>query len=104
MDVYKATVNFPKSEIYGITSQIRRACASIPANIAEGCGRDSQGELSQFLRIAQGSASELEYHLFLARELSFYDLGCYSSLNNQLIEVRRMLTTFINKLNPKTSN
>jgi len=60
--VYKATAAFPRKELYGLTSQIRRACASIPANIAEGCGRGGDPELARFLQIAMGSASELEYH------------------------------------------
>ena len=69
--VYKATSTFPRHELYGLTSQIRRACASIPANIAEGCGRSGDAELARFLQIAMGSASELEYHLLLARDLGF---------------------------------
>ena len=67
--VYKATTNFPKDELYGLTSQIRRASASIPANIAEGCGRTGKAELARFLQVAMGSASELEYHLLLAHDL-----------------------------------
>ena len=63
--VYKVTTTFPKDELYGLTSQIRRACASIPANIAEGCGRSGDAELARFLQIAMGSASELDYHLYL---------------------------------------
>jgi four helix bundle protein len=96
--IYKITGSFPKSEIYGLTSQIRRACVSIPANIAEGCGRDGGAELCHFLRFSQGSASELEYHLLLAKELNFLNPQNYDNLNNQLNEIRRMLTAFINKL------
>jgi four helix bundle protein len=69
--VYKITARFPKDEVYGLTSQIRRAAASIPANIAEGCGRSGRAELGRFLHVAAGSASELEYHLLLAHDLSF---------------------------------
>ena len=61
--VYEAIAGFPKDELYGLTSQIRRACVSIPANIAEGCGRDGEAEFGRFLQIAQGPASELEYHV-----------------------------------------
>src|SRR3990170_6872922 len=67
--VYKATAAFPRDELYGLTGQIRRSCASIPANIAEGCGRSGDSELARFLQIAMGSASELEYHLLLGRDL-----------------------------------
>lgn len=96
--VYKATVPFPKDELYGLTSQIRRACASIPANIAEGCGRDGDAEFARFLRIAMGSASELDYHLLLARDLGFLNEMVYEQLENELREVRRMLNSFIQKL------
>ena len=86
--VYKATANFPKDELYGLTSQIRRACASIPANIAEGCGR----------QVATRSASELEYHLLLAHDLGLLRDGEYKLLENQAVELKRMLSSFISKL------
>lgn len=70
LKVYKATDLFPKHELYGITSQIRRAAASVPTNIAEGCGKDSDAELKRYFLIAMGSASELEYLLILARDLN----------------------------------
>jgi four helix bundle protein len=69
--IYQTTRKFPKDEIYGLTSQIRRASASIGANIAEGCGRRSDPEMKRFVQIARGSASKLEYHLLLARDLHF---------------------------------
>ena len=75
--VYKATTKFPKDEMYGLTGQIRRSCASIPANVAEGCGRGGDAELARFLQIAMGSASELEYHLLLSRDLNFLDITEY---------------------------
>ena len=96
--VYKTTGRFPKDELYGLTSQIRRACTSIPANIAEGCGRSGNAELARFLHIATGSASELDYHLVLARDLNFVNSGEYEKLANELSEVRRMLSTLIQKL------
>jgi four helix bundle protein len=71
LNVYRATAQFPRDELYGLTSQVRRACTSIPANIVEGCGRNGDAELARFFRIAMGSASELEYHLLLASDLNF---------------------------------
>ncbi|MCA1716112.1 MAG: four helix bundle protein [Actinobacteria bacterium] len=96
--VYKATARFPRDELYGLTSQIRRSCASIPANIAEGCGRGEDAELARFLRIAMGSASELEYHLLLAHDLNLLDTSDYESLTKEVTEIKRMLTSFIQKL------
>ncbi|MBI3301818.1 MAG: four helix bundle protein [Deltaproteobacteria bacterium] len=97
--VYKVTVTFPRDEMYGLTSQIRRSCASIPANIAEGCGRGGDGELGRFLQIAMGSASELEYHLLLAHDLGLLNQADYKHLAQEATEVKRMLTSFIQKLN-----
>lgn len=99
LSVYKATKIFPKEELYGLTSQIRRACASIPANIAEGCGRKGEAELARFLQIAMGSASELEYHLLLAHDLNLLQAKDYESLANDVTEIKRMLASFIQKLN-----
>ena len=96
--IYRATQKFPKEELYGLTSQIRRSCGSIPANIAEGCGRSGDVELARFLQIAMGSASELEYHILLARDLNLIDNSTYDNLNNNVIEVKRMLAAFIKKL------
>ncbi len=98
LDIYQATKGFPKEEMYGLTSQIRRAGLSIPANIAEGCGREGEAELARFLIIAMGSASELEYHLLLARDLGFLPPDEYTQLHKEATEVKRMLTTFIKKL------
>lgn len=95
--IYKATRVFPKEELYGLTSQIRRAGASIPTNIAEGCGRDGDRELSRFLQIAMGSASEVEYHLLLAYNLGFLKEHDYEQLNSEVIEVKRMLTALIKR-------
>ena len=96
--IYKATANFPKDELYGLTSQIRRACASVPANIAEGCGRTGKAELARFLQVAMGSASKLEYHLLLAHDLGLLRDGEYKLLENQAVELKRMLSSFISKL------
>ncbi len=96
--VYKATASFPQEELYGLTSQARRACVSIPANIAEGCGRAGEAEFGRFLQIAMGSASELEYHLFLTHELKLLNSKEYELLDNQVSEVKCMLTSLIQRL------
>ncbi len=97
--IYRATVGFPKEELYGLTSQIRRSCESVPANIAEGCGRTGGAELARFLHIAMGSASELEYHLLLARDLGLVGGKQHEHLERDVTELKRMLTGFIQKLN-----
>lgn len=99
LDVYRVTQHFPKVELYGLTSQMRRAASSIPTNIAEGCGRGSDGESARFSQIAMGSASELEYLLVLARDLGYLNNADYERLMHQVVEVKRMLTSFIQKLN-----
>jgi four helix bundle protein len=96
--IYKATAKFPNEERYGLTSQIRRASASVPANIAEGCGRGGDAELARFLQIAAGSAKELEYHLLLANQLEMLNSLEHKRLTKQVTEVKRMLTSFIKKL------
>jgi four helix bundle protein len=96
--VYKATGDFPKREMYGLTIQLRRACASIPANIAEGCGRQGDAELGRFLQISMGSASELEYHLLLARDLGFLSEAVHSRLAASVVEIKRMLVALIQKV------
>jgi four helix bundle protein len=98
LDIYKVTANFPREELYGLTNQIRRSCASIPANIAEGCGRNSEADFSRFLQIAMGSAAELEYHLLLSRDLGTLDEVNYNRLSQETIEIKQMLTSFIKKL------
>jgi four helix bundle protein len=98
LKTYRATVAFPNVEKFGLTSQIRRACSSISANVAEGCGREGDAELARFCQIAMGSASELEYHLLLAHDLGFLELSVYQSLNTELVEIRRMLNVFIQRL------
>jgi four helix bundle protein len=98
VETYKITADFPKSELFGLTSQTRRAATSIPANIAEGCGSDGEADLARFLQIALGSASELEYHFLLARDLNLINDTSYDNLNIRTIEVKRILTSLIKKL------
>ncbi len=98
LDIYRVTKDFPREELYGLTTQIRRSCASIPANIAEGCGRKGDAEFARFLQIALGSASELEYHLLLARDLGILKDIDHERLSRETTEVKQMLTSFIKKL------
>ena len=100
--VYKVTASFPKEELYGLTSQIRRAAASVPANLAEGCGRDTQTELARFVHIATGSAVELEYHILLAHDLGFIDQGTFTELDANINEVKRMLAGFAKTVQSNT--
>lgn len=95
---YESTAGFPKQELYGITSQIRRCAASIAANIAEGCGKRSNAEFQRFLGIAAGSASELEYHFLLAHDLVFINDVTYENLNHATVEVKRMLSALMRKV------
>lgn len=87
LSVYRETTSFPKEEIYGLTSQIRRAAVSIPANIAEGCGRNGDPDLAHFLQMAAGSASELSYELGLARDLGYLTADQHASLSFTLDEI-----------------
>lgn len=98
LEVYKVTQQFPDDERFGLISQIRRASASIPTNIAEGCGRESDNELKRFCYIAMGSASEVEYQLLLARDLGYISEPTYQPLADKEIEVKRMLTGFIKSI------
>ena len=98
LTLYQVTASFPRDETYGLTSQIRRAASSIPSNIAEGCGREGDGELSRFCIIARGSASELEYQILLARDLKLIKPHDYEQLTERTTEIKRMLTVFVQKL------
>jgi four helix bundle protein len=96
--IYKITSGFPREEMYGLTSQMRRSCASIPTNIAEGCGRSRDTELARFIEIAIGSASELEYLLLLSRDLELINLLDFKAVITEAIEVKKMLISFYKKL------
>ena len=94
-DLYYATSKYPKEELFGITSQLRRAGSSIPTNIAEGCGRGSDADFRRFLQIAFGSANEVEYLIFLSYELSYLQRNQFIELDNKIKEVKRMLSGMI---------
>ncbi|MGV8878072.1 MAG: four helix bundle protein [Sphingobacteriaceae bacterium] len=99
LKVYQISCSFPKEEAYGLILQIRRSSASVPTNIAEGCGRNSNAEMKRFLIISAGSASELEYQFILARDLNYITETDYQELNQQVTEIRKMLFAFIQTLN-----
>ena len=101
LDVYEANRAFPREELYGLTSQLRRSVASIGANIAEGSGRRSNNEICRFLQIARGSASEAEYHLLLAHDLRLLRDEDFRKYSDQIDEVQRMLTALIQSIHPK---
>jgi four helix bundle protein len=95
LDVYQASRSFPKEELFGLTSQMRRSAASVGANIAEGACRKGDSEFGRFLHIAIGSASELEYHLLLARDLRILLVTDYERLSGEVIEIKKMLSSLI---------
>lgn len=98
LEVYRLTETFPKQEQYALTNQIQRAGVSIPANIAEGCGKDSEAELKRYLLVAMGSSSELEYLILLSRDLGYLPEEKYQSIQNELVDIRKMLNAFIQRL------
>ncbi|MBY8915000.1 four helix bundle protein [Nitratireductor sp. L1-7-SE] len=102
-DCYRATGDFPKTEIYGLTSQIRRAAGSVPANIAEGHGRELTGAFIQFLRVAQGSLKELETHLMLASRLSLLEESRLQELLQAAEEIGKMIRSMIRRLQEKSA-
>jgi four helix bundle protein len=89
--IYQLTATFPSNERYGLTSQLQRASASTGANLAEGCGRETDADFKRFVQMASGSACEVEYHLILARDLSLIVTKTYDQLNNDINEIKRML-------------
>lgn len=100
LKVYDITDNvFPKHEDYNLTSQIRRAALSIPTNISEGCGRDSDTEFNRFLTIALGSATEIEYLILLSKDLNYIDINIFEILNNDINIIKKKIYTLKQKLN-----
>ena len=99
LEVYNITKSFPKDELYGITSQMRRASASIPTNISEGCGRYSDAEFNRFLTIAMGSASEVEYLILLSKDLNYITESQYIQLDSGINTIKKKTYTLKQKLN-----
>lgn len=98
LDVYEATRLFPSEELFGLTSQLRRAVASIPTNIAEGCGRASNKDFAHFLQISIGSLSEVEYELLLANSLNYIEENNYRILSDETVAVRKMIINYRHEL------
>jgi four helix bundle protein len=96
--LYQLTNAFPKHELFGLAAQIRRCSASIPANIAEGCGRLGNAELHRFLQISCGSINELEYHVLLAKDLGYIATDGYVAAHKEILEVKRMLVALTQKV------
>jgi four helix bundle protein len=103
LTVYRTTQAFPDDERFSLTSQMRRSAASIPTNIAEGCGRQGDAELARFLQISMGSASELEYLTMLTHDLQLLDDAVYRQLDAQVVEVKKMLSSFLTRLRRSSS-
>ncbi len=99
LDTYRHTAAFPREERYGLASQMRRCASSVPSNIAEGCGSGSDADFARFLQIALRSASELEYQVFLARDLKYLTENDYGTVTHRVQEVKRMLSGLLKKLN-----
>jgi four helix bundle protein len=102
LKVYTVSKGFPKQEVYSLTNQVRRCASSIPANIAEGCGKNSQKDLGNFLNIALGSANEVEYLLILLADLEYLKKEDYLSLNDNVNEIKAMLISLIHKVRATT--
>jgi four helix bundle protein len=98
LNVYSISKLFPKDELFGLTSQIRRAVSSIPTNIAEGCGRASNKDFAHFLQIAIGSAAEVEYELLLAHDLNYINENDYQTLTEETVVVRKMIIKYQSEL------
>jgi four helix bundle protein len=101
--IYQRTKEFPKEELYGITSQLRRSIVSIPTNIAEGCGRGSDKDFAKFAQIAIGSASESEYLILLSNELGYIEKDVSVRLIEKVCEIKMMLTSLIKNLHKSTT-
>ncbi len=106
--VYLATQGFPRAEMFGLTAQMRRCGVSIGANVAEGCGRGTQADLARFLRIAFGSACELEHHLIVATDNGYLTIGKTRDLGSRVLRIKRMLSGLLRSVResglPTTGN
>jgi four helix bundle protein len=102
LTVYEVSKSFPREEIYSLTSQLRRAASSIPANIAEGCGKNTQAEFAHFLNISLGSSNESEYFLILSKDLKYLAQPNFDILFTNINEIKAMLIALITKVRGKS--
>ena len=91
LKIYKSTKYFPKEELFGLTGQMRRSSSSVSTNIAEGCGRNSNPQLANFLQIATGSCSELQYQIILSKDLTYITEEVLKELDTEVVDVRKMI-------------
>lgn len=103
--VYQLTNDFPKTEIFGLTSQMRRATVSISANLAEGCGKNSMLDIANFFQISLGSLHETEYYLLLSKDLNYISIEMFDKRNSEIREIKAMLISLIKKIrNPQNNS
>lgn len=98
LGIYDVTKTFLKEELFGVTSQLRRSAASVPANIAEGCGKSTDADFARYLQIAFGSACEFEYHLILAKDLRYLSNERFDKASAELVELKKMLASLISRV------
>lgn len=98
LKVYEVTKSFPREELYSLTNQLRRAASSVPANIAEGCGKNSQADFANYLNIALGSANEAEYYHILSKDLGYINVAYFEPLIKSVNEIKATLISFITKI------
>ena len=98
LKIYNITKSFPREEVFGLSSQMRRSSSSIPTNIAEGCGRNTNPQFVHFLNISSGSCSEIQYQLILSRDLTYISEKAFEELHSEIIEIRKMIYHYSSKL------
>ena len=98
LEIYRYTKDFPKEELYSLINQLRRSASSVPANIAEGCGKQTKADFANFLNIALGSANEIEYFLILSRDLNYINEDNFNTLSKEANDVKAMLINLITKV------
>lgn len=94
LEVYKVTKHFPKEELFKLTSQMRSCASSIPMNIAEGCGRNTNPQFAHYLQISTGSCNELQYQLILSKDLEYISNELFNELHSEVVEIRRMIIKY----------